>query len=477
VAPSSVNSEFAASSGDVALPAASGLAGDPAGWPKRQQALVAMGRRAAGSPERSVLMQDAAALLAEVFDASYSAVGELSPDGDWLDLRLSSLDDTLSTSQPSTCRVAAAGTESLAGYVLQVAHPIAVTDLRQESRFRDPFLRKHGIRSAAAAPLKLHDRSFGALAVCSPVVRLATDSDLLFIETISHLVATTIGREQAEQSLADQQGLTAGVLQTVDALVLVLDAQGRIVHTNAACERITGFTLAEVENQLLWSVLAVAEEMQILSRVFEQLHAGATEVKCETDVLGKHAQRRRIAWTWSALARKDAAPQTIIATGIDVTQQREAEQTARRAEQAADDLRRAAHARSSTGGESTRTAALPGSEAGKTTPFGPMPVPAQGERRRRPRRSYPYAQLVGPVIDGKLPDPAAFREVRCNDIAAGGFSFFSTSPPTFDLLVVALGIAPRVSYLMAQVAHITRVEEDGQRHYLVGCTYVGRAVY
>ncbi len=54
----------------------------------RQQALLAMGRRAIAPPSKSILMQDAAALLAETLETEYSAVAEFSPDRQSLHLVL-----------------------------------------------------------------------------------------------------------------------------------------------------------------------------------------------------------------------------------------------------------------------------------------------------------------------------------------------------------------------------------------------------
>ncbi|MHC4176720.1 MAG: hypothetical protein ACYSWU_04395 [Planctomycetota bacterium] len=81
------------------------------------------------------------------------------------------------------------------------------------------------------------------------------------------------------------------------------------------------------------------------------------------------------------------------------------------------------------------------------------------------------------MIDGTLPDRQTFTDVQCRDIAASGFSFLSPTPPASDTLVVALGAPPKVTYLVAQIVHVTRVEKRGQRKYVIGCHYVGRAAY
>lgn len=405
-------------------------------WLAMQRAVVAMGRRAIASPEVSVLVQDAAALLAEMLEADGSGVAEISPDGKRLLVRLARTASAADDRQGMLCQWDTSGSDSLAGYVLQVAHPVMVTDLAGEKRFVDHWLRKHGIQSAVAAPLTLPDCSFGSLAAYSQQTGYFDEDDLPFVETIAHLVATAVGRSHAEKSLAEERRLFSGLLETVDALVLMLDSQWQIVHMNSACERITGFSLAEIQRRSMWSVFGVGAEAQTFGRILADLQANAAPVDYESDLITKHSNRRRIAWSFGAILDNDDAVERILATGIDITAQHEAKQ--------------------------------------KLRPLEPMPVPPSGERRRRPRRSYPYMQMIAPIIDGKLPARDQFFEIKCNDVAAGGFSFVSPQPPSFESVVVALGIPPKITCLIAQVAHVTRIKHDGQRMFLIGCSYTGR---
>ena len=131
---------------------------------ERQKALVAMGRRVISPPPLPVLMQDAAALLAEVLGTQYSLVAEFLPETQPPRLRLTLRETGSSEPHPLVYETGTAGTDSLAGYVLQIAYPVVVAELPRDKRFSDEFLRKHGIRSAVAAPLKIQDRSFGSLA-------------------------------------------------------------------------------------------------------------------------------------------------------------------------------------------------------------------------------------------------------------------------------------------------------------------------
>jgi hypothetical protein len=76
-------------------------------------------------------------------------------------------------------------------------------------------------------------------------------------------------------------------------------------------------------------------------------------------------------------------------------------------------------------------------------------------------------QRIAPLVGTGLPGPEAYRDVRCFDLSASGFSYLSPTPPEGSSLVVALGSQPNLTYLTAEVAHITPLT-------LVGCRFTGR---
>src|ERR1035437_8652565 len=55
---------------------------------------------------------------------------------------------------------------------------------------------------------------------------------------------------------------TNTILDTVGALVVVLDPQGRIVRWNQACEQITGYSFEEVNGKCVWDLFLIPEELE-----------------------------------------------------------------------------------------------------------------------------------------------------------------------------------------------------------------------
>ncbi len=458
----------------AAVPAAS--CPSPSGPFDRQQAVLAIGRRAIAPPDLSVLMQDAASLIAETLDAEYRGVAQLALDAPKIFHILTRQDRDATEPRVFLGESGPGAADSLAGYALEVAHPVVVTRLTEDRRFSDSLLAKQGIQSAMAVPLRLEKRSFGALIACTCRVCSFDDDAVLFAETVAHLITTTIARVHSEAALAEERRLSAEVFRTVGAMVLVLDAQGRIVRANAACEKIAGFSFEEVRNQPISNVFPAPEEGDLFQTIFEELRQGLSPVEYESLLLTKRSEQRWISWSYAAVPAPDGSIESIVATGIDITAQRQAEQKAAKAEHLAESARLAMERMVGLPSGQIQEGA-PAGEGGLPDPDAPeaATAPVHRERRRRPRLSYPYRQLVGPIVDGKFPSKEEFSEIECNDIASGGLSFLSDQPPPSKRLVVALGNPPKLTYLTAQVVHVTRVDRDGRYVYLVGCNYTGRA--
>lgn len=132
-------------------------------------------------------------------------------------------------------------------------------------------------------------------------------------------------RKQMEEALQRERDFTAAVLQTAGALVVVLDREGRIVQFNRACEEATGYEAEEVKGRLVWDLLP-EEEIEPTRKVFQDLLAGRYPTRHENRWLARDGTSRLIAWANTVLLDPQGRVEYVIATGIDITQQRAAEE-------------------------------------------------------------------------------------------------------------------------------------------------------
>ncbi|MDX1934195.1 MAG: PAS domain S-box protein [Capsulimonadales bacterium] len=135
-----------------------------------------------------------------------------------------------------------------------------------------------------------------------------------------------------EKQLREEHDLVAAILKTAGAIIVTLDAEGRVRSLNEAGERLTGFAAADRIGHPFGELMRTPEEREATEQRFLRLKAGDPIGQNEEDWTDHRGQRRRIAWSDTALKNPDGTLRLLICAGIDVTEQRQAEETLRRSD-------------------------------------------------------------------------------------------------------------------------------------------------
>jgi PAS domain S-box-containing protein len=133
--------------------------------------------------------------------------------------------------------------------------------------------------------------------------------------------------KRTEAALEEERNVASAILDTVGALVVVLDPEGRIVRFNRASERTTGYEFAEVQGRRLGELFLASDEAQRFHSALEQLTAGAPVPDYESYWLTRDGGQRLISWSTTVLPGPLQEPRFIIATGIDITERKRLEAT------------------------------------------------------------------------------------------------------------------------------------------------------
>ena len=136
-------------------------------------------------------------------------------------------------------------------------------------------------------------------------------------------------RKRAEQALRTERNFISTILDTTGALVAVCGRDGRVVEFNRSCQRTSGYAAEEVRGRLFWELFHQPEAGQETREAFERLVAGAERVEHECYWLTRDGQQRLIAWNNTTVRDADNTVCYVICTGIDITEQRQAEDQAR----------------------------------------------------------------------------------------------------------------------------------------------------
>ena len=125
-----------------------------------------------------------------------------------------------------------------------------------------------------------------------------------------------------EKQLQEEPNFIAAVLDTIGAIVVVLDPIGRIVRFNRACETLTGYSSEEVVGCFRWDFLVPADQTELVEAALEQLRTGQVPNQAENHWLTKNGSRRLISWSNTTIPELDGTVKYPVGMGIDITGQR-----------------------------------------------------------------------------------------------------------------------------------------------------------
>ncbi len=139
-------------------------------------------------------------------------------------------------------------------------------------------------------------------------------------------------RKRDEEALRRERDFSAAVIDTAGALVVVLDRDGRIQRFNRACERVTGYSAADVTGRTVWDLGLIApEELPGVRHAWDALLRGELPHAYENLWIAKDGSRRLIAWSNTAIMDRAGTVESIIGTGVEITERKKLEQDLRAA--------------------------------------------------------------------------------------------------------------------------------------------------
>lgn len=132
-------------------------------------------------------------------------------------------------------------------------------------------------------------------------------------------------RQRSERALAIERCFVAATLDSIPALVAVLDTAGRVVRFNQTCVQITGLNLADAAGRPFVDELLEESDRSWAAGKLREAAAGQISGPHETAWRVGENRKRRVSWTVRPLKGPNGEIQYLIVSGQDVTDQREVE--------------------------------------------------------------------------------------------------------------------------------------------------------
>ncbi|MEH2284299.1 MAG: PAS domain S-box protein [Nostoc sp.] len=190
--------------------------------------------------------------------------------------------------------------------------------------FKDVFTALHLLRQHRICHLPIIGDQGELIGLVTPSSLLAVS--ILQAELYNQTRVKLVERQKMEAELRLERNFVSAVLNLTDALVIVLDFQGKVVRFNHTCEQATGYAFDEVKGRFVWDVLLLPETTKCIKDIFQNLADREFPQRYETCLVTKDNNCRLISWSNKVLLNRDNQVEYIVCTGIDITENRKAQE-------------------------------------------------------------------------------------------------------------------------------------------------------
>jgi len=228
-------------------------------------------------------------------------------------------------------------------WLLDKGLPLLIRDAAQDSRFPPsgiPLMGAKPCRSYAGVPLiSSAQQVTGTLAVMAREPARFSQEHITLLEVLARQVVTRLElyariraqeqahrvRQRTERALAMERCFVAATLDSVPALIAVLDTAGRTVRLNHSCAQMTGLALADAVGRPFVDEVLEPEDRAWAANKLRDAATGQVSGPHETAWRVVGGLSRRVSWTLRPLQGPDGEIQYLIVSGQDVTDQRQVE--------------------------------------------------------------------------------------------------------------------------------------------------------
>ncbi len=134
--------------------------------------------------------------------------------------------------------------------------------------------------------------------------------------------------EDKEKDLRKERDFANAIIDTVGALVVVLDQEGKVVRFNKTAEKVSCYNFEEVQGKFLRDLFISDTDKEQFLLLFNQLleqDLDFPSVLYENSWLTKTGDRLLISWSNTVLYNLNGQVEYIICAGIDITKQKQVE--------------------------------------------------------------------------------------------------------------------------------------------------------
>jgi hypothetical protein len=149
------------------------------------------------------------------------------------------------------------------------------------------------------------------------------------------LVRDVSARRAVEEGLRAEKAFTESLIETAQALVLVLSAGGELLRTNAYLESFTGYPREDLQGFAWYTLLLERDERERVLQDFRRVTTTRGPLRATYRLRTRGGAPRVIAWSAKPQLGPEGEVRTVLAVGHDISDLQEAQQQALRLERLA----------------------------------------------------------------------------------------------------------------------------------------------
>ncbi len=139
-------------------------------------------------------------------------------------------------------------------------------------------------------------------------------------------------RKQALESLQQERDFAKSLVETAQAIILILDKNGRIIDFNPYMEELSGYRLKEVKGKDWIETFLPSREYAISHNLFCGSFPGIQTHGIVNPIITKTGEEPEIEWYSKTLKDPEGRVIGVLAVGHDITERKQAEETLRSTE-------------------------------------------------------------------------------------------------------------------------------------------------
>lgn len=177
-----------------------------------------------------------------------------------------------------------------------------------------------GSRSCISWPLIYNYHEYGVLTIHSERTNNFQGAEKDFIADCVAEISRLLFAHETSQRLKQERDFNRDIVDTLEALVVIISPCGEIVSFNTTAQQVTGYSEDQVRKKYWVDVLITAEERAASQQIFSKLlRTGTSHLDFQAVLQTRSGGRRTINWHSSIRRNIEQGEVGLVLYGVDIT--------------------------------------------------------------------------------------------------------------------------------------------------------------